>query len=1241
MKYHSPVSSRLPVRITLICSLVAMGFGLFAFLGWITAIPWLTALWPGGIPMAPSTALLFLLFGVVLLPAIYLPKTSVILRFSGLIAWVATCISILLLVLASLGITLQAEYLGMNISGMVGGAPIGHMSPLTALCFILIGISFLLQHHKGKRLLVSFWLAACVFLASIILIIGYLVGAPLLYETGIIPPAMTTSLAFLILSVGLLSFVGVEIWPYESPYDDTSAQATVILSLVFMLLVTGILSVGYLYSRNLQKHFYKQAETELVTIADLKIGELHHWHEERFRDASFFYKNYAFSDLVSRFLADSDGMGGHDRLQVWLQNFQKNSNYDRVYLTDARGNELFSVPERKKIGEKSKEADYLQIVQSRQITFLDFHRDPPDQKVHLDIAVPILSGSSWEKLLGILIFQMDPQRYLYPLISRWPVPRQTAETLLVRRDGNDVLFLNELRFQKDAAFTMRRPLKETNLPAAQAVQGRKGIVQGRDYRGVPVLADLRAVPNSPWYIVAKMDLGEVNRPLYERQFWITGLMGALLLGTGSVVGFIWRNQRAQFYRLRYMAARAVEDSEKRLMTIFDNAKDGIMVADAESKQFLTVNKAIVEMLGYSREKLLTLGVQDIHPEADLPAIIETFRRQALGNFSIAADVPMQRMDGSIFYADINTTPIEFGGRPCLLGTFRDVTDRMQAEARIERLNRVLRSIRNINQLIVRAEVADDLTGRACDLLVDQGSYVSALIVLTDVDGKMIGHWEAGVGEDFRLLVDQMNRGEVPACCKAADFVEGVCLISGQDNICSECVIAGSCISPQKMSMCLKHQDRVYGYLSVSLGLDIAMDAEEERLFVELAGDLAYSLHNIEVKAAMQTAEKETKQLEAQLFQAQKMEAVGQLAGGIAHDFNNLLTIILGYSQMLGEEGGISSTVGEALKEIHEAAIRAKNLTRQLLAFSRKQMLDMRRVDVNKVIIGFDSLLRRTIGEDIQMALVLTQELAWVKADISQLEQILMNLAVNARDAMPDGGVLTIETAVVDLDESYVASKLGAIPGTHVMISVSDNGVGMDHESVQKIFEPFYTTKPVGRGTGLGLSTVYGVVKQHGGNIWVYSEPGQGTTFKIYFPAVEKETIEEEYKQTMPEPSVKDRTVLVVEDEPSLMKLACRILRRSGYQVYEAVDVEDALEIARTCSDPIHLLLTDVIMPKMKGTEVYKKVSEYHPESRVLYMSGYTENVIARQGILKEGIHFLQKPFSAKSLLDKVLETLAG
>ncbi len=982
-------------------------------------------------------------------------------------------------------------------------------------------------------------------------------------------------------------------------------------------------------------------EAELTAIADLKIDNLQQWRRERLRDASLFYRNTVFSSLVSNFFTDPTDSNNRNRLQDWLQNFQKDSGYVNIYLMDAHGAQRLGIPADGPYEDSLKETDFFQVLHKGQISIIDFHRDPPEKALHMDIAIPILSGPHWKKVSGMLLLRVDPKHYLYPLIKRWPIPSKTAESLLVRKDGNKVLFLNDLRFKTGAALSMRLPLTRTDLPAAMAVNGTQGIVQGLDYRGVAVLAALRSVPDSPWYLVAKMDLNELNEPLYQRLFWITCLIGTLLFGSGAIVALIWRNQRAQFYRFRYMAAKAVEDSEKRLMTIFENAKDGIMVTDIESKQIIAANKASGEMLGYDQQELISMGIDDIHPEDNLPVVVEQFQLLARGDISIATDIPMKRKDGSVFFADINTAPIEFGSRTCLLGTIRDITERMQTEARIKHLNRVLRAIRSINQLIVRAEFIDKLTNSACEILVKDGGYVSALIVLTDTEGRPVSHTEAGVGESFQPLIEELERGELPACCRAANAVKGVCLIEATDNICDTCVVADSCLSPQKMSVRLAHQDQAYGYLAVSLDLDIPMDAEEERLFVELAEDLAYSIHNLQMKKAMQTTEQETKRLESQLFQSQKMEAVGQLAGGVAHDFNNLLTVILGYSQMLAEESGRGPTRQEAAKEIHRAADRAKELTRQLLAFSRKQMLEMQTVDVNRVVENFASLIRRTIGEDIRMVLELAPEPALVKADISQLEQIMMNLAVNARDAMPDGGTLSFETAHVNLDESYVATKLGSHPGPHVMLSVSDDGAGMDDETAERIFEPFFTTKPVGQGTGLGLATVYGVVKQHSGNIWVYSEPGQGTTFKIYLPSVSEPLLKQEEKKTAGEPNVLQEgvAVLVVEDELALMKLACRILRQGGFQVFQALDADKAVEIARDSKKPIHLLLSDVIMPKMKGTEVFNKVREYHPEIKVLYMSGYTENVIARQGILKEGIHFLQKPFSANTLLEKVNETL--
>jgi PAS domain S-box-containing protein len=1220
---------------------LTLSLGAFALIGWVSAIPWLTALWPGGIPMAPSTALLFLLLGVAVWIFLHTPESSSLVTLSRFLAFLATFTAILLLILSSLGIHWHAEYLGMDISGVVGGAPIGHMSPLTAFCFVILGTSLLLQYHNGIRLISSFWLAAVSFLISFVLIIGYVVGAPLFYGTGIIPPAMTTSLAFLMLSSAFLCLAGQRIWAHDSFYDDDSSQETVVLILVFLMVVTGILSAGYLYSNSLQKHFHNQAEAELAAIADLKLNDLQQWRKERLRDASLFYKNIAFSNLVSRFFEDPENQANRTLLQTWLQNFQNNSGYTRASLLDAHGIERFAVFDQKISGATTEKINYSETTQLRQISIIDFHRDHANERLHMDIAIPILQGSEWSTQSGMLILRVDPKRYLYPLIMRWPIPSDTSESLLVRKDGNNVLFLNDLRFKADAALAMRIPLTRTNLPAAMAIQGTEGIVQGFDYRGVPVLAALRSVPDSPWFLIAKMDLDEVNRPLHQRLLWITALLGTLLLGSSAVVAFIWRNQRARFYRFRYMAAKAVEDSEKRLLTIFENAKDGIMVTAIESRRFVAANKAIGEMLGYTRQELLSMGIEAVHPKDDLLNITEQFQRQANGDISSATNIPMSRKDGSIFYADINTTPIEFGGQACLLGTFRDITSRMQAEARIEHLNRVLRAIRNINQLIVRVKSVDELQKSACDLLVKQGSYTSALIVLTDSEGRPESHMITGADEDFQQMVDELEHGELPACCKAADSVQGVCMNCGPDNVCSSCIIADRCLPARKMTIRLQHQEKVYGYLSVSFDQNTVTDAEEERLFIELAEDLAYSLHNLDLKQTMQAAEAETKRLEEQLIQAQKMEAVGQLAGGVAHDFNNLLTIILGYSEMLGVKAETGLSLQEALHEIHEAANRAKDLTRQLLAFSRKQMLEMHTVDVNQVVENFASLLRRTIGEDIRMDLELTTEPCWVNADISQLEQIIMNLAVNARDAMPDGGILTIETAQVYLDESYIASKLGASPGPHIMLSISDNGIGMDDETVERIFEPFFTTKQLEHGTGLGLATLYGIVKQHGGNIWVYTEPGQGTTFKIYLPAVHDEIVEEREEKKVEEREAPKEglAVLVVEDELPLLKLACRFLQQGGYQVFEAPNVDMAIDIARNAEHPIHILLTDVIMPKMKGTEVFRKVSEYHPGINVLYMSGYTENVIATHGILKEGIHFLQKPFSANSLLAKISEVL--
>jgi len=386
-------------------------------------------------------------------------------------------------------------------------------------------------------------------------------------------------------------------------------------------------------------------------------------------------------------------------------------------------------------------------------------------------------------------------------------------------------------------------------------------------------------------------------------------------------------------------------------------------------------------------------------------------------------------------------------------------------------------------------------------------------------------------------------------------------------------------------------------------------------------------------------EKEREALQAQLLQAQKLEAVGRLAGGVAHDFNNLLTVILGYAEMVLQDLHPGHPHHAFVKNICQAGNGARNLTRQLLAFSRKQVLDVQVVDVNDLIQGFEKLIRRLIGEDVSLKLTLHENPVPVKADISQMEQVLMNLAVNARDAMPEGGVLAIETGIVGLEEMDTSPKTEIAPGRHAMLTVTDTGVGMDAETLGRIFEPFFTTKERDRGTGLGLATSYGIVKQHGGNIYAFSEPGQGTTFKIDLPLCSEE--EETAPRIVEElrPVTGTGTVLVVEDDASVLGLACDILRASGYTVIQAATPEEALDLALTCQASIDLILADVILPGMKGPDMVQQILEIHPRSRILYMSGYTEDRIAHDGILKKGILFIPKPFTAKALCEKAAEAM--
>ncbi len=624
-------------------------------------------------------------------------------------------------------------------------------------------------------------------------------------------------------------------------------------------------------------------------------------------------------------------------------------------------------------------------------------------------------------------------------------------------------------------------------------------------------------------------------------------------------------------------------SEQRYRGLFERNLAGVFLTTLDGR-ILDCNDACAHFFGHaSREELMTHSICEHYCAAgDREALIARLKEEKrITNFEIC----FRKKDGSHVWALENAALLEgeTGAPPVIEGTLIDITERKHSQKKLEERTAYLDALIENSPLAI---VSHDAEGRVqfCNPAFERlFQYDPAEIIGRPVDQIIAA--EESVSE----------AGEITRRVTGGDHVHRVTRRRRKDGTVVEVELYG---------------------VPLTVGR-------------QLVG--AYGIYQDIT---------ERKQLEEQLRQSQKMEAVGQLAGGVAHDFNNLLTVIRGYSDLLLEElPADGERQRRAATMIQESADRAASLTRQLLAFSRRQVLEPKVLEVNDVVLGMDKMLRRLIGEHIELRTVRKSGLGRVMVDPGQIEQVILNLAVNARDAMPDGGKLTIETANVELDETYAQRHVAVHPGRYVMLAVSDTGCGMDAATQARIFEPFFTTKAPGKGTGLGLSTVYGIVKQSGGNIWVYSEPGQGTTFKVYLPRVEEAPEARPAERPRPVAARGSETVLLVEDEAPLRTLIHQTLERHGYRLLEAQDATDALRIAEQHREPIDLLLSDVVMPQMGGRALAELVTPLHPETRVLYISGYTDDAIVHHGVLDPGVAFLQKPFSAADLTRKIREVL--
>jgi two-component system cell cycle sensor histidine kinase/response regulator CckA len=656
---------------------------------------------------------------------------------------------------------------------------------------------------------------------------------------------------------------------------------------------------------------------------------------------------------------------------------------------------------------------------------------------------------------------------------------------------------------------------------------------------------------------------------------IRGLLGLVL-----IFDIYTLYQQLKIQRMR----RKLLEGEELFHLISENAADLIAVVDMEGRRIYN-SLSYCKVLGYSMEELKnSTSLTQIHPD-DREAVkqaAEEARRTGIGR---PLEYRIRHKDGSWRVLESTASVIRnSNGEPeKMVIVNRDVSDRKLAAEALRRSEASFRSVvEDAPYGIYRANVSGQLL------------MVNFTLV------KMLGY-------------------ESQAELLKANLADDIHRDSREHQRLSEMFPRDQGFKDMEVEW--KRKD----------GSAITVRCSGRPVLNE-AGALAY----IEVFAEDIT---ERRVLEKQLRMAQKMEAIGRLSGGIAHDFNNLLGVIIGYSQVMKRSLGSSHSSYEHAEEIEKASQRAVSLTRQLLAFSRQQVLEPAILTLNVLVSDMEKMLPRLLGEDIKVDLSLDPALGQVKADQSQLEQVLMNLAVNARDAMPDGGKLTVRTANEDLDLAYTRQHPGSKPGRYVVLAVTDTGTGMDPETQAHIFEPFFTTKERDKGTGLGLSTVYGVVKQSGGYIAVDSEKGKGSSFSIFLPRVEQ-AVEAPEAVSLKTLSVRgSETILLVEDSEPLRKLAHMFLKDNGYRVLTAADGEDALQVARQHAAPIQLLLTDVVMPGINGRVLAERLGPWQPGMKVLYMSGYTDSFIAGHGVLEQGIHLLHKPFTEETLTRKVREVL--
>jgi PAS domain S-box-containing protein len=814
--------------------------------------------------------------------------------------------------------------------------------------------------------------------------------------------------------------------------------------------------------------------------------------------------------------------------------------------------------------------------------------------------VQLREAVSIYELSQTIAFTLDPQTVLDKLADGALQQSAADEVsiLMPTADGKE-LYVAAVRGEK------RERLLGERLPFDKSIAGWvarertpvliNGQVQDERFEACWPRTDICCSISVPMQVTGKL-IGVLCMNVVDKPRTFTqGQMKGLMILAGAAAAAL---ESASLYT-------QVLRAEENYHSIFENAVEGIFQTSLDGT-FIRVNPAMGQMLGYSSpEELITAAAnleQDLYPDR---ARRDEFSHLLQRSGTISAfEIELRKKDGSSVFLSESARAVrdESGGLLYYEGIAKDVTERKRADEAESRLRAEIEQQRQRLDAIVAnvPGVVFESWGKP-DSELYRSDFVSEH--LKSMLGYSVSEWTSKPG--FWLSIvhpDDRERVEREASIQFAAGKAGT----------------------REFRWIAKDGSVVW------VSAHTVPIADDEGHAVGVRGVVTDITERQRLESALSTSEE-------QLRQSQKLEAIGQLAGGVAHDFNNLLTVIGGYSSILLNRVAEDSPHHVPIEEIKKASDRACGLTRQLLAFSRKQILQPKLLDLNEVVSDLDKMVRRLIGEDVDLFTKTDPGLGKVRADPGQIEQVLLNLIVNARDAMPLGGKITIETSNVSISNEYAKSH-AATPGSYVMLTVSDSGCGMNNEVKERIFEPFFTTKGAGKGTGLGLSTVYGIVKQSEGHIWLYSEPDNGTTFKLYLPRVSDAEEQEQFAIAAKAVPRGTETVLLVEDEDQVRDILTDILNSQGYQVYVAASGNEALDIARK-NGVIHLMVTDVVMPQMSGRELSEKLAQFRPDMKVLYMSGYTDDAIVRHGLLDAKLNFLQKPFDSATVARKVRQVL--